>query len=174
MGYRGSEYGAGRGDLSDDEQADELSSDVEPMLPRDFKAEPGSSHAKSEASGNQIHIHGLTPAQGLAIAALAALALGITAVDAYTSGSHRAEMRAHYERAYADMRSRYEERLAEMRSNYEQAQAEQRSRYEQSYRELATKVALNTNATDDMRASLIARGINPNNHDITDVGGPKP
>jgi hypothetical protein len=55
-----------------------------------------------------------------------------------------------------------------------QAQADMRSRYEQSYRELATKVALNTNATDDMRASLIARGINPNNHDITDVGGNKP
>lgn len=55
-----------------------------------------------------------------------------------------------------------------------QAQAEMRSRYEQSYRELATKVALNTNATDDMRASLIARGINPNNHDVTDVGGTKP
>lgn len=55
-----------------------------------------------------------------------------------------------------------------------QAQAEMRSRYEQSYRELATKVALNTNATDDMRASLIARGINPNNHDITDVGEAKP
>lgn len=55
-----------------------------------------------------------------------------------------------------------------------QAQAEMRSRYEQSYRELATKVALNTNATDDMRASLIARGVNPNNHDITDLGGNKP
>lgn len=54
------------------------------------------------------------------------------------------------------------------------ARADMRSRYEQSYRELATKVALNTNATDDMRASLIARGINPNNHDITDVGGNKP
>ncbi len=55
-----------------------------------------------------------------------------------------------------------------------QSQAEMRSRYEQSYRELATKVAINTNSTDDMRASLIARGINPNNHDITDVGGIKP
>lgn len=55
-----------------------------------------------------------------------------------------------------------------------QAQADMRSRYEQSYRELSTTVAINTNATDDMRASLIARGINPNNHDITDVGGTKP
>lgn len=140
------------------------------MLPRGFRAETGN----SRSSGNEIHIHGLTPGQGLAIAALAALALGITAVDAYTSGQDRAEMRAHYERAYADMRAHYEERLAEMRGQFQQAQAEQRSRYEQSYRELATKVALNTNATDDMRASLIARGINPNNHDITDVGGAKP
>ena len=43
-----------------------------------------------------------------------------------------------------------------------------------SYRELERETRLNTQATDDMRASLIARGINPNNHDITDEGGDKP
>ena len=92
-------------------------------------------------SRSGIHFHGLTTGQGLAIAALASLGLGISITNMVQS-SH--------------------------------AQADMRSRYEQSYRELAQKVALNTNATDDMRASLIARGINPNNHDITDVGGTKP
>jgi hypothetical protein len=53
-------------------------------------------------------------------------------------------------------------------------QADMRSRYEESYSELSREVRLNTQATDDMRASLIARGINPNNHDVTDVGGAKP
>lgn len=96
---------------------------------------------RSESRGNEIHIHGLTPGQGLAIAALAAAALGISVVNMVQSS---------------------------------QSQSDMRSRYEQSYRELSTKVALNTNATDDMRASLIARGINPNNHDVTDVGGIKP
>lgn len=98
-------------------------------------------NSESSATGNQLHFHGLTTAQGLAIAALAAAALGVSIVNMVQSS---------------------------------QAQAEMRSRYEQSYRELATKVAINTNSTDDMRASLIARGINPNNHDITDVGGLKP
>lgn len=110
---------------------------MDSRLPEGFVAETGN----STASGNQIHIHGLTTSQGLAIAALAAAALGVSVVNMVQSS---------------------------------QAQAEQRSRYEQSYRELATKVSINTNSTDDMRASLIARGINPNNHDITDVGGNKP
>lgn len=96
---------------------------------------------KSTACGNNIHVHGLTTGMGLAIAGLAAGALGVSLTCLVLQAN---------------------------------AIAEQRSRYEQSYRELAQKVALNTNATDDMRASLIARGINPNNHDITDVGGNKP
>jgi hypothetical protein len=141
MGDRRSEHGSGRCDLGSNAQDDELSSDADPRLPVDFTAETGNSRSTSKSSGNEIHIHGLTPGQGLAIAALAALALGVSITNMMQSA---------------------------------QAQADMRSRYEQSYRELATKVALNTNATDDMRASLIARGINPNNHDITDAGGNKP
>ncbi len=110
---------------------------MDPYLPEGFKAETGN----SRATGNEIHVHGLSTGMGLAIAGIAGLALGISI-------------------------------MCMVQTN--QAQSEMRSRYEQSYRELATKVAINTNSTDDMRASLIARGINPNNHDITDVGGNKP
>lgn len=43
-----------------------------------------------------------------------------------------------------------------------------------AYRELERESRLKAQAIDDLRASLIARGINPNNHDITDPDGGKP
>lgn len=42
------------------------------------------------------------------------------------------------------------------------------------YREQEREARVAGQAVDDMRASLIARGINPNNHDITDAGDNKP
>jgi hypothetical protein len=42
------------------------------------------------------------------------------------------------------------------------------------YRELEREVRIYGQKQDDMRASMIARDINPNNHDVQDVGGKKP
>jgi 3-hydroxyacyl-CoA dehydrogenase len=112
---------------------------MDTRLPDGFS--PDGNSNDSNASGNQIHLYGLSTGMGLAIAALAACALGVSVVDSINNAA---------------------------------ARADQRSRYEESYRELSREVRLNTQATDDMRASLIARGINPNNHDVTDVGGAKP
>jgi hypothetical protein len=137
MGSGVGERNAGVGDSDSD--LERLRENVLDHPSDEVSGNDNSSNASS--SGNTVNHYGLSTGQGLAIAALAAFALGVAVVTMVQSS---------------------------------QAQADMRSRYEQSYRELATKVALNTNATDDMRASLIARGINPNNHDITDVGGTKP
>jgi hypothetical protein len=57
----------------------------------------------SSSNGNQIHIHGLTPAQGLAIAALAAGALGVSIVNMVVSAQAQAEMRSRYEQSYREL-----------------------------------------------------------------------
>jgi uncharacterized membrane protein YhiD involved in acid resistance len=126
--------------------------------------------ADARARGGNIYFRGLSTGQGLAIASVAGAALGaaVTAIVMQHFGQ------VSNKQAQDDTRTYFEQTQEALRSYVEQSHADMRSRYEQSYRELATKVALNTNATDDMRASLIARGINPNNHDVTDPGGNKP
>jgi uncharacterized protein HemX len=148
VGSRSGEFGDGCG--NGDADLERLRESVLDRPGDEVAGNDNSSNATS--SGNTVNHYGLSTGQGLAIAALAAFALGVSVVNMVQSSQAQSAMQ----------------------SRYEQAQADMRSRYEQSYRELATKIALNTNATDDMRASLIARGINPNNHDITDVGGTKP
>lgn len=71
---------------------------MDPHLPPGFVAETGNSNSKSE-----IHVHGLSTGQGLAIAALASLALGISImtivamgfrIDALTERAEAAEKQA--------------------------------------------------------------------------------
>ena len=92
MGGSRSEFGS-RGDAGD---AD-LERLRESVLDHPSDEVSGNDNSsRSKATGNEIHIHGLSPAQGLAIAALAAAALGVSIVNMVQSSQSQAEMRSRY------------------------------------------------------------------------------
>lgn len=68
---------------------------MDSRLPEGFVAETGN----STANGNQIHVHGLSTAQGLAIAALAGVALGISIMALIYGGERDANLTARIEAA---------------------------------------------------------------------------
>ncbi len=68
---------------------------MDSRLPEGFVAETGN----STATGNQIHVHGLSTTQGLAIAALAGIALGISIMSLIYGGERDANLETRIEAA---------------------------------------------------------------------------